>query len=115
MREANLHSGAKGHRGIDFAARRGTPVMATASGTVIASTDLFDGQVKFGKVVMVQHANNLRSFYAHLGERKVKVGDSVQAGAVLGLTGATGKATGPHLHLEVWRGMQVIDPATVLP
>jgi murein DD-endopeptidase MepM/ murein hydrolase activator NlpD len=103
-----------GHHGIDFAARSGTPVLATADGVVLDSTDRFEGGAKYGKVVVVEHANKLRSLYAHLDRRSVRVGDTVKAGAPIGLSGATGKVTGPHLHLEAFDGAQRIDPARLI-
>jgi beta-lactamase regulating signal transducer with metallopeptidase domain len=103
-----------GHHGIDFVARAGTPVMAAADGEVVSSTDLDAGGAKYGKTIQVAHAGGLVSVYAHLDRRQVSRGDVVRAGQVIGLSGATGKVTGPHLHFEIRQGAQTIDPATVL-
>lgn len=103
------------HHGVDFSAPMGTPVLATAPGTVIASTDRYDGGVKYGKVVLIEHEGGLRSMYAHLDSRHVKVGEAVDAGQVIALSGATGRSTGPHLHLEAFQGDQRIDPQRLLP
>jgi murein DD-endopeptidase MepM/ murein hydrolase activator NlpD len=103
-----------GHRGIDFAARTGTPVLASADGKVVSSTDLDAGGAKFGKTILVAHANGLESFYAHLDRRVVAGGDFVKAGQVIGMSGATGKVTGPHLHFEVRQAGHVTDPQSVL-
>jgi murein DD-endopeptidase MepM/ murein hydrolase activator NlpD len=103
-----------GHHGIDFVAKAGTPVVAAADGQVVGSTDLDAGGAKYGKTIQVAHANGLVSMYAHLDRRLVASGDVVRAGQVIGLSGATGKVTGPHLHFEVRQGAQTLDPATVL-
>ena len=104
----------KGHRGIDFAARKGTPVLASADGTVTASTDLFENQAKFGKVVTIEHTGKVTTLYAHLDSRAVSPGQHVSRGQVIGLSGASGKTTGPHLHFETWRDGVVVDPQTLL-
>ncbi|WP_082615994.1 M23/M56 family metallopeptidase [Massilia sp. Root418] len=102
------------HRGIDFAAHRGTPVLAPAAGKVVESTALYDGQAKYGQVLVIDHGNGLRSMYAHLDRRSVRVGDAVAAGQQIGLSGATGRVTGPHLHLEVQRDGAHVDPARLI-
>lgn len=104
----------KAHGGIDFAARTGTPVMATAAGTVIDSTDLYEGGVKYGSVIVIQHEGGLRTLYAHLDRRDVQAGDVVAAGQQIATSGASGRVTGPHLHLEVWQGGRQIDPQRLL-
>jgi murein DD-endopeptidase MepM/ murein hydrolase activator NlpD len=103
-----------GHRGIDFAARTGTPVLASADGAVASSSDLDAGGAKYGKTIIVAHANGLQSVYAHLDRRLVAAGDIVTAGQPIGLSGATGTVTGPHLHFEVRQGGQAVDPESVL-
>jgi murein DD-endopeptidase MepM/ murein hydrolase activator NlpD len=107
-------SGAKPHGGIDLLARSGTPIMAPASGTVVASTSLYEGEAKYGEVIAIEHADGLRSVYAHLQRRGVKVGDLVTAGQIIGHTGATGRVTGPHLHLEIHRNGVKLDPELLL-
>ncbi|CAN7309090.1 M23/M56 family metallopeptidase [Pseudoduganella sp. LjRoot289] len=102
------------HAGIDFAAKRGTPVLAPAAGTVLQSTALYDGQPKYGQVIVIDHGNGLRSMVAHLDRRSVRAGDSVAAGQEIGLSGASGRVTGPHLHLEVLRDGEHVDPARLI-
>ncbi len=102
------------HGGIDFAARIGTPIVAPADGIVVASTNNYKGEGKWGELVAIEHANGLRSLYAHMDQRQVKEGDHVTAGQQIGISGATGKVTGPHLHMEVARNGQNIDPQTLL-
>jgi beta-lactamase regulating signal transducer with metallopeptidase domain len=104
-----------GHKGIDFAARKGTPVLASADGRVVRSTDLDPGGEKYGKTIMIAHANGINSFYAHLDGRVVSEGEFVKAGQQIGRSGATGKVTGPHLHFEVREGNRIVDPASVVP
>ena len=76
-------------------AKAGTPVMASADGRVASSTDLDAGGAKYGKTIQIAHANGLSSVYAHLDRRLVAEGDIVRAGQVIGMSGATGKVTGP--------------------
>ena len=97
-----------GHNAIDIAAPIGTPVQAAMAGTVIGTgnTDLSRtaaGQCySFGKWVMIQHGNGLNTMYAHLSEIDVSQGQAVTDGQVIGLSGMTGYATGPHLHFGVY-------------
>jgi murein DD-endopeptidase MepM/ murein hydrolase activator NlpD len=102
------------HQGIDFVAKAGTPVMASADGRVVSSSDLDAGGAKYGKTVLIEHTNGLASFYAHLDRRQVAEGDVVQAGQLIGLSGASGKVTGPHLHFEVRQGGLSVNPESML-
>lgn len=102
------------HRGVDLSARRGTPLLAPAGGIVAESTDLYQGQAKYGKVIVIDHGGGLRSMYAHLDQRTVGPGDAVAAGQQIGKTGNTGKTTGPHLHFEVQQHGQAIDPQRLI-
>jgi peptidoglycan hydrolase-like protein with peptidoglycan-binding domain len=98
------------HAGLDFPAPSGTPVHAAASGRVIfAGYD--DG---FGLTVVLDHGNGLHTRYAHLSSAAVSPGASVAAGALVGRVGATGFATGPHLHFEVTIRGANADPAPAL-
>lgn len=105
----------RAHRGIDVAAKVGTPVLAGADGVIIESSATHQGDAKYGKTIVIAHAGNMRSLYAHLDHLGVAVGDVVKGGQVIGRSGATGKVTGPHLHFEVWQGDQPINPETKLP
>lgn len=95
------------HAGLDFAANRGTPVKAPAAGRVILIGDYFFN----GKTVFVDHGQGLISMFCHLSEIGVKVGDELPRGGVLGKVGATGRATGPHLHWNLSLNDARIDPA----
>lgn len=93
-----------GHNAIDIAAPIGTPVEAALGGVVLATgnTDLVRGCYSFGKWVMIIHGNGLNTMYSHLSEIDVTKGQSIGTGQVLGLSGMTGYATGPHLHFGVY-------------
>jgi murein DD-endopeptidase MepM/ murein hydrolase activator NlpD len=101
----------EGHRGIDLRAKRGTAVRAVAAGTVIESA--FDAA--YGNYVRIDHGDGRQSLSIHLDSRAVRVGDALQAGQRIGAVGDTGKASGPHLHLEYWRDGQRQDPTLMLP
>ncbi|MDA7085391.1 peptidoglycan DD-metalloendopeptidase family protein [Pseudomonas sp. SA3-5] len=95
------------HSGLDFAAKRGTPIQAPAAGRVILIGDYFFN----GKTVFVDHGQGLISMFCHLSEIGVSVGDELPRGGVLGKVGATGRATGPHLHWNLSLNDARIDPA----
>ncbi|MGI4720517.1 MAG: M56 family metallopeptidase [Janthinobacterium lividum] len=106
--------GGKPHKGMDFGAPRGTAVLAPADGRIVTSSDHYDLGSRYGKVVVVAHADGRRSLYAHLDKRLVEAGETVKAGQRIALSGATGKVSGPHLHFEVSHGGALIDPQAVL-
>lgn len=93
-----------GHNAIDIAAPIGTPVLAALSGTVLATgnTDLVRGCYSFGKWIMVVHGNGLNTLYSHLSSIDVVKGQEVGTGQVIGLSGMSGYATGPHIHFGVY-------------
>jgi murein DD-endopeptidase MepM/ murein hydrolase activator NlpD len=98
------------HQGLDYHAPRGTRVAAANSGTVLLARRLFFE----GNCVIVDHGQGLMTLYMHLSKFKVRKGQKVRRGQLLGLSGATGRATGPHLHLAVrWEGIY-LDPAKLL-
>jgi murein DD-endopeptidase MepM/ murein hydrolase activator NlpD len=82
------------HGGVDLPGTTGTPVHATQRGRVVLAEELFFS----GNTVLVDHGLGIYTFYGHLSEIQVKVGDALETGAVLGKVGATGRVTGPHLH-----------------
>lgn len=98
------------HQGLDYGVPSGTPVSALNSGTVLLARNLYFE----GNCVVIDHGQGLLSMYLHLSEFAVKEGQSVKRGDVVGLSGGTGRATGPHLHVAVrWQGVYV-NPATLL-
>jgi len=98
------------HTGADFQAAVGTPVSAPNAGTVVLSEALYFS----GETVIVDHGVGVFSFLAHLSRRDVVVGDAVKAGQVVGLSGVTGRITGPHLHWSVRIGSARVDPMSLL-
>lgn len=90
------------HDGVDFAAAIGTPIKAALGGTVYATNEGAVQNCQYGKWVIVKHANGLATLYAHLSQISVSSGQTVSTGEVLGYSGMTGYATGPHLHFTVY-------------
>ena len=98
------------HRGVDIAVPAGTEVRAMAPGRV-----RFAGEMGgYGNVVWIDHGGAVVTGYGHLSELRVRTGDVVEGHAVIGLSGATGEATGPHLHFELWRWGWERDPVPLL-
>jgi murein DD-endopeptidase MepM/ murein hydrolase activator NlpD len=98
------------HRGTDFHAPSGTPVMAANDGEVVIAQGMFYE----GNLVVINHGLQFYTQYMHLSKIEVKVGDRVKKGQRIGLSGATGRVTGPHLHLGVrWQG-EYVDPVILL-
>jgi murein DD-endopeptidase MepM/ murein hydrolase activator NlpD len=94
------------HTGLDLSAERGIPVESAAAGIVLVAHE----QAIFGNVVIVHHGDGVATSYNHLDEIDVKEGDQVEQGQVLGKLGATGQATGPHLHWGLEVGVVAVDP-----
>jgi murein DD-endopeptidase MepM/ murein hydrolase activator NlpD len=98
------------HLGLDFRVPSGTPVEAMNDGIVLLARLLYFE----GNFVVIDHGQGLLTLYLHLSEFKVKEGDRVKRGEVIGLSGGTGRATGPHLHVAVrWQGTY-LDPAQLI-
>jgi murein DD-endopeptidase MepM/ murein hydrolase activator NlpD len=95
------------HRGLDFAGKYGNEVIAVGDGVVSWSGDRYG----FGNLVEIKHGNGYVTRYAHNQENLVAVGDQVAQGQTIALMGSTGRSTGPHVHFEVWRNGQAVDPA----
>ncbi|MFV0247446.1 MAG: peptidoglycan DD-metalloendopeptidase family protein [Tenacibaculum sp.] len=94
------------HRGTDFAAPYGTPIMTTASGTVVESARKGGN----GNYVKVKHNSKYSTQYLHMKRRKVKVGDYVEQGDVIGWVGMTGNTSGPHVCYRFWKNGVQVDP-----
>jgi murein DD-endopeptidase MepM/ murein hydrolase activator NlpD len=101
-----------GHAGIDIVVPRGTPVMAVDDGTVIFAGESGSG---YGRIVKIDHGDDLETWYAHLETFSVREGQRVARGTVIAKVGATGRATTPHLHYEVHKNSQATDPRPYLP
>ena len=95
------------HTGIDIAAEEGTPIVAAAGGRVLRTIN----RGGYGNVVEIDHGGGFVLRYAQVSAFDVRDGDSVEAGQVIARVGQSGRATAPHLHLEVWRDNTVWDPA----
>lgn len=102
------------HHGTDFAAPIGTPVYATRSGVVL-SADNTSLSGDFGNAVLIEHGDQFQSLSAHLSRIDVQMGTWVEAGQQIGLVGKTGRATGAHLHFEMWQNNLPKDPLQFLP
>jgi len=96
----------RAHKGTDFAAAFGTPIMATASGTVIESTRRGGN----GNYVKIKHNNTYSTQYLHMKRRKVHVGDYVSQGDIIGWVGMTGNTSGPHVCYRFWKNGKQVDP-----
>ena len=99
------------HRGVDLSAAKGEPIRAAADGVVA-----FSGrQGGYGRVVILKHGNDVRTLYAHNKKNKVRVGQRVVRGETIAKVGASGNASGAHLHFEFIRGGRPLDPQQYLP
>ncbi len=103
-------SGDESHPGMDIAVPMDTPIRA-AGGGVVAQTG-FDPE--YGLFAIINHPDGYQTLYGHASRIVVQAGDSVEAGQVIGLSGSTGRSTGPHLHFEIRRDGKSIDPRTLV-
>lgn len=100
------------HAGLDLTDPKGTPIYPITDGWIAWTNNSSFG---YGKHVLVEHNNGITSLYAHLSKVNVKAGDTVTKEQSLGEVGATGWATGNHLHLEIYQDNKPINPIEVLP
>jgi murein DD-endopeptidase MepM/ murein hydrolase activator NlpD len=108
MRIHPIHKIPKFHAGMDFTAKQGTPIYATGDGRETFADYATNG---YGRHVVIDHGFGYSTLYAHLSELKVRNGQKVKRGDVIGLVGNTGLSAGPHLHYEVHKNGQPVDPA----
>jgi murein DD-endopeptidase MepM/ murein hydrolase activator NlpD len=99
------------HKGVDYAAKLGTPILATADGTI----EYIGDNGGYGKYIRVKHKNDYSTCYAHISRfnSNLKLGSKIKQGQVIAYVGSTGTATGPHLHYEVIYNGKHIDPLTL--
>ncbi len=100
----------KWHNGTDFIGKIGTPVVATASGTVIR----VEKSTVWGNRVVISHSSDISTVYAHLGTVKTSQGKRVKRGEIIGEIGLTGLTSGPHVHYEIWHKSKVLNPEDYL-
>ena len=98
------------HTGLDIATSTGTPIQAAASGTVTFSG--YKGS--YGNMIVITHSNGVQTYYGHCSKLYVNEGDIIQQGHEIAEVGATGNATGPHLHFEIRYQNRLIDPELIL-
>lgn len=98
------------HQALDLAMAAGTPVRAAADGVVAKS----GSDRQFGSSLLLRHADGYETFYGHLSRKLVKAGDTVLAGQPVGRAGSSGNSSAPHLHFEVRRNGQAVDPRTLI-
>ena len=110
LRRLSFERRARMHEGLDYAAPAGTPILAAADGRVIRTGT----SSSYGRFVEIQHANGVTSFYAHMSRIGASEGDVVAAGDAIGAVGSTGRSTGAHLHFEIRRDGQQINPENFL-
>jgi murein DD-endopeptidase MepM/ murein hydrolase activator NlpD len=112
---ASRGGGTRRHSGADISAPTGTPVRAAGAGRVIHAGYGYQNSASWGQAVLIDHGNGWITLYAHLSAVDVSVGTQLQGGEQIGRVGETGNATGPHLHIEVRRNGQALNPALHIP
>ena len=101
----------KAHNGVDYAAKRNTPVKASGDGVI----SFVGNKSGYGRTIEIKHGGNIKTLYAHLEKfnSKSKVGNKVKQGEIIAYVGDSGQATGTHLHFEFWQGKTRTDPVKV--
>jgi beta-lactamase regulating signal transducer with metallopeptidase domain len=112
MRIHPIYKTKKLHSAIDFKTKMGAPIVATADGIVMKAEFR---ETSYGKVVIIKHSETYSTLYAHMSEFKVKEGDKVTKGQIIGFVGNSGLSTGPHLHYEVIKDGKRVNPADNIP
>jgi murein DD-endopeptidase MepM/ murein hydrolase activator NlpD len=102
-----IYKTTKFHAGLDFTAPQGTPIYATANGTVVTAGFTEGG---YGNHVVINHGYGYETLYGHMFKVKARIGQVVKRGEVIGYVGSTGKSTGPHCHYEVHKNGVPVDP-----
>lgn len=114
MRINPFHKGRVMHSGLDYAAPRGTEVYATGNGEVKIIKDNSELQTGYGRYIEIDHGFGYVTKYAHLSEIKVKPGEQVKRGQVIALVGSSGGSVAPHVHYEIMKDNEKIDPINYL-
>jgi murein DD-endopeptidase MepM/ murein hydrolase activator NlpD len=100
------------HQGIDICAKKGTKIYAVMAGKVIYSDNDLG---RYGNMIIIEHNHGYSTVYAHNAKNLVKKGKRVNRGQVIALVGQTGNASGPHLHFEIRKGKEAVNPLLYLP
>lgn len=103
------------HWGIDIPAPGGTSIRAPADGLVTVSSNSMKGFSGYGRIVIIEHGNGISTLYAHNKSNEARAGSCIRAGEVLGRVGATGNASGNHLHFEIRKNGTPVNPLDYLP
>ncbi|MEW5248060.1 M23 family metallopeptidase [Microbulbifer sp. 2201CG32-9] len=98
------------HKGVDFAGKKGSDVVAVAAGVITWAEERYG----YGQLVEINHGNGYKTRYGHNSKLKVKLGDVVKRGQVIALMGSSGRSTGPHVHFEVYKNDRPVDPASYI-
>lgn len=101
----------RSHHGIDIVAKEGEPIVASASGVVVFSAWTYE----FGNLIILYHGDDYFTHYGHNKQNLKQTLDTIERGEVIGLVGNTGVSSGPHLHFEVWREFEAVDPLIYFP
>lgn len=111
MRKHPLLKFTRNHKGIDLAADLDAPIRAIAAGTIVFA----DPYAGYGNLVTIQHKNGITTHYGHCQKIKVKTGQKVTAGTIIGTIGSTGMSSGPHLHFEIRMNGVPQNPTRYIP
>lgn len=109
-RKDPLNNKVKLHKGVDMKAKTGTDVLAAGSGVVVKTKRDYEQGVSYGKYIDIQHADGMLTRYAMLSKIIVEEGQNVKAGTIIGKVGSTGRSTGPHLHFELRKDGEAVNP-----
>jgi murein DD-endopeptidase MepM/ murein hydrolase activator NlpD len=110
MRTDPFHGKERWHDGVDFAGKRGSPIIAVASGVVTWSAK----RSGYGEMVEINHGDGYVTRYGHNEENLVTLGSIVKKGQHIALMGSSGRSTGPHVHFEVYKNGRTVDPASYI-
>jgi murein DD-endopeptidase MepM/ murein hydrolase activator NlpD len=100
------------HKGVDLAGRMNQPLFAVNNGVVTYRGEKFRG---YGKMVLIDHGNGWTTLYSHLNKYNVRDGEQVKTGQTIGFMGKSGRASGVHIHFEIYKNKIPIDPLLVIP
>jgi murein DD-endopeptidase MepM/ murein hydrolase activator NlpD len=105
----------RNHYGVDIAAPTGTPIYAPANGVIVAATDAYKGNPKYGNVVALKTDGGVLTVFAHLDGFNVTEGQNVTQGNQIATVGSSGQSTGPHVHIETYDNGTRVDPVSIWP